>query len=98
MPSPINKKVLEHLAELARIELSEEEKEKLSSDLVKILGHFEELQKLDLSSVEPMAGGTMNRNEFREDDERESTERGSGVEAFPEKQGGFLKIPPVFER
>ena len=96
MPSPINKKTIEHLAELARIELTEPEKEKLTSDLANILGHFEELQKLDTSGAEPMTGGTDNKNVFREDGERENTNRGAGVEAFPEKENGYLKIPPVF--
>jgi len=107
MASPINKKTIEHLAELARIELTEKEKEGLSADLAKILAHFEELQKLDLSGVEPMAGGTELKNVFRNDpikprgdngadDERENTDKGAGTEAFPEKDGGYLKIPPVF--
>ena len=96
MPSSINKKTVERLAELARIDLTETEKEKLSSDMAKILGHFKELQKLDASHVQLAASGTYLKNVFRGDDERESTDKGAGVEAFPETQDGFLKIPPVF--
>lgn len=96
MPSPITKETLEHLAKLARVQLTAEEEKRLLKDLTNILGHFEELQKLDLSGVEPMAGGTTNRNVFREDDERKNTNKDAGVEAFPEKENGFLKIPPVF--
>lgn len=84
------------MAGLARIKLGAAEEEKLLKDLTNILGHFEELQKLDLSGVEPMTGGTSNNNVFREDGERENTDKGAGVEAFPEKQNGFLKVPPVF--
>ncbi len=96
MTSPVNKKVLEHLAKLARVELREAEEEKLLADISKILDHFNELQELDTSHVAPLTGGTELKNIFREDDEREGTNRGEGTDAFPEKENGFLKIPPVF--
>jgi len=88
---------LKHLAKLARIELDPKEEEKLLRDLGGILDHFKELQTLDTANVAPMTGGTDLRNVFREDTERENTNRGAGTEAFPEKKDGFLKVPPVFE-
>lgn len=97
MASPINKQTLEHLAKLARIELNPAEEEKLLKDLGEILEYFAELQKLDTTDVAPMTGGTDLKNVFREDTERENTNRGAGVEAFPESENGFLAIPPVFE-
>ncbi|HEX4104335.1 MAG TPA: Asp-tRNA(Asn)/Glu-tRNA(Gln) amidotransferase subunit GatC [Candidatus Paceibacterota bacterium] len=97
MASAINKRELEHLAKLARIELDPAEEEKLLKDLGEILDYFKELQALDTASVVPMTGGTDLKNVFREDDERENTDRGAGTDAFPEKRDGFLKVPPVFE-
>lgn len=97
MASAINKQELEHLAKLARIELDPKEEEKLLKDLGNILDHFKELQELDTSNVPPMTGGTDLKNVFREDSERENTDRGAGIEAFPQKKDGFLKVPPVFE-
>ncbi len=97
MTPTINKKELAHLAKLARIELHPKEEEKLLVDLGKILDHFKELQELDTANVPPIAGGTDLKNVFREDGERENTDRGAGVLAFPEKEDGFLKVPPVFE-
>jgi aspartyl-tRNA(Asn)/glutamyl-tRNA(Gln) amidotransferase subunit C len=97
MASPINKHELEHLAKLARIELDPKEEEKLLKDLGNILDHFKELEALDTSHIAAMPGGTDRKNAFREDDERENTNRGAGVDAFPEKKDGYLKIPPVFE-
>lgn len=93
----IDKETLEHVAELARIELTPHEEEKLLIDLQKILDYFEELTSLDTSGVKAMSGGTALTNVFREDEERENTNQGFGKESFPEKEGGFLKIPPVFE-
>jgi len=97
MASPISKHTLEHLAKLARIELDPNEEEKLLADLTEILNYFKELEALDTADVPPMAGGTDLKNSLREDGERESTNRGEGVESFPESENGFLKIPPVFE-
>lgn len=95
--SPINRKTLEHLTELARIELKAGEEEKLLKDLEKILDHFKELRTLDTEKVEPMAGGTSMKNAFREDEERRNTHQGAGVQDFPETQSKFLKTPPIFE-
>ena len=103
----IDKKTLEHLAELSRIELDKKHEEKLLKDLQGILGYFEELKEVDTENIEPMAGGTIGKNIFREDgfieaDRRgkenlEADLRGKLIEQFPEKQDNYLKIPPVFE-
>ena len=93
----ISKEELRHLAELARIKLEPKEEDALMKDLDGILGHFEELQAIDTASTPPMTGGTDLVNVFRDDAERENTNRGAGKEAFPETENGYLKIPPVFE-
>jgi aspartyl-tRNA(Asn)/glutamyl-tRNA(Gln) amidotransferase subunit C len=97
MASSLSKHDLEHLAKLARIELDPKEEEKLLKDLDNMLEHFKVLQELDTANVEPMTGGTDLKNSFREDGERENTNRGAGTEDFPEKKDGYLKVPPVFE-
>lgn len=99
--SSIDKRELEHLAKLARIELDPAEEEKLLRDLESIMGHFKVLQELDTTNVPPMTGGTDLVNVLRADggqeDGRENTNRGAGIEAFPDKKDGYLKVPPVFE-
>ena len=108
--SVIDKKTLEHLAELARIKLDAEEEEKLLHDLAKILDHFKELNEVDTSKVEPLTGGTSLSNVMREDavsrgdtssSAKATEDRGKGRGAFPEHEGDheakFLKVPPMFE-
>lgn len=99
--SLINKETLEHLADLAKIELKPGEEEKLLKDMQGILAHFDELKEIDTSGIEPMTGGTFEKNVFRNDDAetRKSINATSQdiVNAFPEKGGDFLKVPPVFE-
>ncbi len=97
MASIITKKELDHLAELARIKLTEKEEEKLLKDLPNILNYFEELKALDTTGVKASAGGTQIKNAFREDNEREGTNKQKGTKSFPEKEHDYLKIPPVFE-
>jgi aspartyl-tRNA(Asn)/glutamyl-tRNA(Gln) amidotransferase subunit C len=94
----ISKDELKKLAELARIEIPPEEEEKLRSDLGAILDYFTELQHADTEGVKPMTGGTHATNVLRDDVSTETALQNEGaLEAFPENQGGLLKVPPVFE-
>ncbi len=97
MSFSITRQELEHLAELGRIELDPKEEEKLLKDIGNMLEHFKELENLKTSDVAPVTGGSDLKNVFREDDRPENTNRGVGVDAFPESENGFLKVPPVFE-
>ncbi|MDP3901884.1 MAG: Asp-tRNA(Asn)/Glu-tRNA(Gln) amidotransferase subunit GatC [bacterium] len=95
----INKKSIEHLAELARLKLTEKEQEKFLTDLTSILNHFKELQEVNTDEVRPMTGGTMLKNVTREDEvftEGHFENVDKLREQFPEQDGGFLKVPPVF--
>ncbi len=96
MSSSIDKETLAHLAKLSRIEFDAREEEKLIADLGAILDHFKELQGLPTDAVPPMTGGTDLKNVFRDDTERENTNRGAGVGSFPKEKDGFLEVPPVF--
>ena len=96
----ITEETLEYLAKLSRMDLDEGEKKKLAGDLEEILSHFEELNEVDTTTVEPMTGGTAQRNIFREDDADTRSEiNGSAkdiIDAFPEHERGYLKVPAVF--
>lgn len=97
----INKKEIEHLAELAKINLTEKEEEKLVKNFQEILAYFDQLNEVDTENVEPMNGGTSSANIFREDEKNIRDQINASaediIEAFPEKEGRFLKVPPVFE-
>lgn len=93
----LDKKTLEYLAKLGRIELTDAEEKKLLKDLQDIINYFQELQKIDTANIEPMTGGTLQKNIVREDKKEKKKEPGKLVESFPEKENDFLKVPPVFE-
>ncbi len=94
----ISREEVRHLASLSRIELTAAEEEKLRHDLGAMLDHFEELKEVNTDNVEPLAGGSILANQFRNDED--STNRignDAAVGAFPEGASGLLKVPPVFE-
>lgn len=91
----LNKKTLERLAELARIELKAGEEAKLLKNLQEILDYFQELQTVNTDGVQPLTGGTDRKNIFRED-KNTTDDTGKGVANFPENQDGYLRVPPVF--
>ena len=59
----ITKEKVEHIAKLAKLQLSEEEKEKYSGELSKVVDYIEELNQIDIGDVEPTAqvSGLLNR-------------------------------------
>lgn len=97
MASIINKKTIQHISELSRIDLQEKEMDKLLGDLQKILDYFKELQELDTSKVKEELSLRQDLKLFREDSEREKTNQGKGRGLFPEVENNYLVIPPVFE-
>lgn len=85
-----------HLAELAKLELTETEVKQSEGDLERILGYVERLAQVDTDSVEPFS--QPNRATWRPDSAEPSSEtvREGLINNFPEKQGALLKTPGVF--
>jgi len=93
----IDKKQLNHLADLARLNLNADEETKFLKDLGDILNYFTELQKVYTENVPPMNGGTGLQNIFREDvGEPTFTDTDKIRAEFPESDKGYLKVPHVF--
>lgn len=88
---------VEHIANLARIELSDAEKKEFSSQLSDILGYVEKLQEVDTDSVEPISQVTGMVNVMREDAAKDCDEKTrKGIIAnFPEEQNGYIKVKQI---
>ena len=95
----LSKQQVEHIAHLARLGLSEDEKETYQKELSSILNFVERLQKLDVSGVEVTARTIGVKNVFRKDIAKKTSEsfRKRFLKNLPEKQEGFVKVPPIFE-
>lgn len=91
----IDKKVVEHVALLARLQLSEEEKEQYTDQLNAILGYMEKLNKLDTTQVPPTAHVLPLKNVYREDIARPSMDREKVVANAPQEEDGQFKVPKI---
>jgi aspartyl-tRNA(Asn)/glutamyl-tRNA(Gln) amidotransferase subunit C len=88
---------VEHVALLARLELTPTEKERLTHDLNTILDHFEHLQELDTTGVAPMSHPVPMANVLREDEVRPSLPRESFLCEAPEARPEFFVVPRIVE-
>ena len=85
------------VAFLARLELSEGEKVRLTTDLNGILGQFARLQALDTEGVPPTSHSLPLQNVFRADEVRPSLSREAATTNAPEKRDGNFIVPQIME-
>ena len=88
---------VEHIAKLARLELTDEEKERYRVQLSAILEHVAQLQKLDTASIPPTTSIFGGDSPLRADQPRPGLSPETLLENAPEQEKGQFKIPPVFE-
>jgi aspartyl-tRNA(Asn)/glutamyl-tRNA(Gln) amidotransferase subunit C len=88
---------VEHVALLARLQLSDEERERFTTQLNSILEHFEQLQELDTSGVEPMSHAVAVSNVFREDEEEGSLATKEALQNAPDVARECFRVPRVIE-
>ncbi len=85
------------VAFLARLELSDDEKARLMTDLNGILGQFARLQELDTEGVPPTSHSLPLQNVFREDTVLPSLHREAATANAPEKRDGNFIVPQIME-
>jgi aspartyl-tRNA(Asn)/glutamyl-tRNA(Gln) amidotransferase subunit C len=88
---------IEHVAWLARLELADEEKDRLTDQLNEIMVHFETLQQLDTEGVEPTSHSIPVQNVFRVDASGPSLSADSATSNAPESRDGYFVVPQVVE-
>jgi len=106
MSEAVSIEEVRRVADLASLELKPEEEARMQRDLNAILGHFAQLAELDTSTVEPMAqvGDVLDADsdgyghDLRADVVAPSLNRRRVMEAAPETDGRFFKVPKVIER
>lgn len=88
---------VEHVADLARLDLDEEEKAKFTEQLNAILKYVEKLNELDTDQVEPTSHVIALTNVMREDVVRPSTPREKALQNAPDEDEGQFRVPAVLE-
>ena len=90
-------KEVEHIALLARLELSPEEKQRYQQQLSNILDHVAQLQKLDTSHTEPTSSLKPKSSRLRADEPRLGLSIGQALDNAPDVEADQFRVPPVLE-
>ncbi len=93
----LSKQDVEYVAKLARLEVTEAEKDKLTTQLNDILLYIDQLNELDTGGVRPMTHAIAVTNAFREDRVRESLGTQNALANAPDARGEFFRVPKVIE-
>jgi aspartyl-tRNA(Asn)/glutamyl-tRNA(Gln) amidotransferase subunit C len=91
----ISREEVLHVARLARLELTEEEVERLGAQLSAILEAVGKVAELDLTAVEPTAHPLDLVNVWAEDEPRPSLPLEDALANAPEREGSFFRVPPA---
>jgi aspartyl-tRNA(Asn)/glutamyl-tRNA(Gln) amidotransferase subunit C len=93
----LSRQEVEHIARLARLELSEAQKELYREQLSAILDYIAKLSELDTSDISPTAGGGTAEMQLRTDEPRPGFAVEELLRNAPQVEEDQFKIPPVFE-
>ena len=95
----LSKKEIQHIAKLARLELTDEELDKYGSQLSGVLNYIDQLKEVNTAGVEPTAQVTGLNNVFREDEIKEwdEDENKKAINEAPEVYKGQIKVKRILE-
>jgi aspartyl-tRNA(Asn)/glutamyl-tRNA(Gln) amidotransferase subunit C len=88
---------VEHVARLARLELSENEKKLFAGQMGAILGYVEKLKELNTEGILPTSHAVPMENAFREDATRPSIGIEKALANAPDRAESFYRVPKVIE-
>jgi aspartyl-tRNA(Asn)/glutamyl-tRNA(Gln) amidotransferase subunit C len=91
----ITKKDVDQVALLGRLELTGEENDMYTRQLNDILGHFQNLERLDTDDIQPTAHVLPLKNVFREDVVGEHISREAALANCPDRYENFFKVPRI---
>jgi aspartyl-tRNA(Asn)/glutamyl-tRNA(Gln) amidotransferase subunit C len=94
---PLSKEDVEHIALLARLHLSEEEKERYREQLSNILDHVSKLQELDTKDVPAMASIVVEQSRLRADEPEAAMPRTDLLRNAPDVEDEQFRVPPVLD-
>ncbi|MBN2028509.1 MAG: Asp-tRNA(Asn)/Glu-tRNA(Gln) amidotransferase subunit GatC [Actinobacteria bacterium] len=91
----IERKDVEYVAWLARLDLSEEEIERYTGQLGQVLEHAEKIKSLDTEGVEPTSHAIPLKNVMREDVVRPCLSQEEALSGAPSSEEGYFKVPRI---
>lgn len=97
MPNIITDETIEYVSILAKLELSDEEREQAKKDMGRMLDYFDKLNELDTSGIEPMSHSFPIQNVFREDAVTNGDGSRETLRNAPEEKDSMFVVPKTFE-
>lgn len=97
MANIISDETIGYVGILAKLELSDEEREQAKKDMGRMLDYIDKLGELDTTDVEPMSHVFPVQNVFREDVVTNGNEREKLLRNAPEQKDGMFMVPRTFE-
>jgi aspartyl-tRNA(Asn)/glutamyl-tRNA(Gln) amidotransferase subunit C len=94
----VNDALINKLAHLSRLHISDAEREELKGDLKKMIAFVEKLGELDLDKVKPLIHISDEVNAFREDEVKGSISREDALRNAPLHDGIYFKVPKVIRK
>lgn len=89
--------IVENVANLARLEFSGEETQRIATELDGILNYVDKLSELDTTSVEPTSHVLPIKNVFRQDNAVPSLSPDDALANAPDRSGDFYRVPKILE-
>lgn len=93
----VNKALIQKLAKLSKLDLSEAEQEMMKGDLANIVQFVEKLNEVDLEGVEPLQYITAENNVLREDDVKQEITQEEALKNAPMHDSDYFKVPKVLK-
>lgn len=93
----VSKEEVQYLAHLARLQLTEEETERLSGDMNRILEYMEQLQEPDTEDVEPLEHVIDMEYRLRDDTPEEPLSHEDALKNAPDADSDYFRVPRVIE-
>ncbi|WP_405099595.1 Asp-tRNA(Asn)/Glu-tRNA(Gln) amidotransferase subunit GatC [Oceanobacillus sp. FSL H7-0719] len=91
----ISKEQVKHVADLARLAITDEEAEKLTAELRSIIKYAEELNELDTTDIEPTTHVLNLVNVMRKDEPKEWITQDEALKNAPDKDNGHFRVPSI---
>lgn len=95
--APLTLEEVDHVAHLARLDLTAEERELFSVQLAAVLDYVGHLSEVDTEGVEPSFSIQPRLNVFRDDQVREPLGPEAVLANAPEREGDYFRIPRILE-
>ncbi|MFE8697087.1 Asp-tRNA(Asn)/Glu-tRNA(Gln) amidotransferase subunit GatC [Cytobacillus sp. FJAT-53684] len=95
--SRISADQVKHVANLARLAITEEETEKFTNQLDAIISFAEQLNEINTDDVEPTSHVLDMKNVMREDKSEEGLPQSEVLKNAPDHQDGQIKVPSIME-